>query len=609
MKRFVVLIFTLLVGLAFLADSADARPRDYSYRSAATAGMYKAEYDRLYDNPAYVGAKIKYPEYQSSITKEKNQLYTTIDNLNTDGRFLLGGIGDPGLGFIGGIGGYVELGMQTTPQYVGNTYTEGLTSVTIDGDGAEEGSSVYVEDNTGDDIYDVRETLKANEESYWTDNHINALVAVGGIDLGGFVIGASLERNTDDMVFGDNTGELSHKGGYSYTNERLSDGHITDREKGSFDNKITAEPQNYLLTIGGMMDSKGMAGGLIDTIEAMLAVNYLHYESKEDNSGKVTDTDPGNETLTYSYPWTTGASGEANLKSDEIAGDAWQLGVKLQARQEIGTWASTIYLMWMMGGLSPNQDRKMVYLYSEAETYPNLAEYENSRKQTGTEKYSGDGLTENNFQVGWLLRKKKENLLMGIGIIYSLSSTEDKYTVKSRYSDVERNNDGDGVVDAADFTLTRTGAVTDKHTDSELEHSASIPMGLEYQATPTLCWRIGAVHTTSVRYVENKRKRTDASAVYYDEDYENIPGDETTNDGIDNASTTTDYTVGSYNFNTEDRSDRNYRKYSTQSNTYYFGLGYTIEDPLQIDVLMTSGSNGSFVIQDMSWDISVTYIF
>ncbi|MCU0821481.1 MAG: hypothetical protein MUC95_03280, partial [Spirochaetes bacterium] len=119
MKRYLFLGFIIFLGLALISDQVNARPRVSSYRNAATAGMFKAEYDRLYDNPAYVGAKIGYPEYQSSITKEKDQLYTTIDNLTTDGRFLLGGIGNPGLGFVGGIGGYVELGMKTTPQYSG----------------------------------------------------------------------------------------------------------------------------------------------------------------------------------------------------------------------------------------------------------------------------------------------------------------------------------------------------------------------------------------------------------------------------------------------------------------------------------------------------------
>ena len=68
-------------------------------------------------------------------------------------------------------------------------------------------------------------------------------------------------------------------------------------------------------------------------------------------------------------------------------------------------------------------------------------------------------------------------------------------------------------------------------------------------------------------------------------------------------------TFGSYSFSTESRGDRNYQKTYSQVNIYYLGLGYTIEDPVQIDVLMTAGGTNTFEVEDMAWDISATYIF
>ncbi len=611
MKKCLILLFTLTIAFIWLAGPVASRPRQESYRSEATAGFFKAEYDRLSDNPAYVGAKLDTLDFDNSITKEKNNLYTTLDNLSPDGRFLLGGIGNPGLPVIGGIGGYIELGLQTNPQNLywnPNAPGGNLDNVVLSGSGTQEAGHVHNLDSTGgtNDEYDLRETLDANEERYRTENYINAKVAVGGIKFGGLILGASFERNTDDMFFNNTPGEITDKGGYTYVSDRLTDGFVDLTETASFDNTTIISPVNYILKAGLIME----IGALFKEIEAVLTLGYLNYEYTENNDGSTINTETGNDIQINNMPVKNGSSGLNNLESDEYKTSALQIGVDVQALLELFGWEATALIAWETGGLSQNEDRTQVYKNHMSTLFPNLATYEQWVDETGTIKYEGDGLSRNEFTIGLLMRKKKENLLLGYGIAVSMEMSEDKYSLTNDYRRVTRANDGDGLVEASDLYSYRTGSYTDDHTDSTLEYNFIIPIGLEYQATPTLCWRAGAVHITSITTQERKRTRGSVSDLYDDFDRDDISGNEDTNDGIVNTSTTPSANIGgNYSFQTEDRGSRSYEKTYTQANIYFLGLGYTIEDPLQVDVLMTGGSGNSFQIEDMAWDISITYIF
>jgi hypothetical protein len=196
MKRCLTLILALAIGLIWLAEPARSVPRTDSLRSQATAGMFKHEYDRLADNPAYVGTALTYLDYEGSITKGKDQLFTTTDGLNTDGRFLIGGMGNFG---FGGIGGYVELGTQTTPYNLRMSPSYSYTSVNLTSmEGNGEATDVYL--GGPGTYYDERETMYAEEERSNTDDHLNAKLAVGGIGVAGLTLGARFERNTDVMT-------------------------------------------------------------------------------------------------------------------------------------------------------------------------------------------------------------------------------------------------------------------------------------------------------------------------------------------------------------------------------------------------------------------------
>ncbi|MDY6934427.1 MAG: hypothetical protein SVZ03_09430 [Spirochaetota bacterium] len=594
MNKYISSVFVIIIGLVFLSGPLYSIPRAESYRSEATAGFFKAEYDRLSENPAYVGAKLDYLEFHGSITKERNNLYTTMDGLNTDGRLLLGGIGTPN---SFGIGGYVELGYQTTPQSISYNPSISNTNVSLIGSGTLEGSDVYL---TGPgDYYETRERLYAEEEKYTTDNHINAKVAVGGLQLEDLTFGISLERHTDDLS-GGSTGETTDKGGYNYAVERLSDGHISGTINALFDNKTTIEPTNYLLTLGLIIP----IGDAIEEIEVEGHLNYLLYEHKENNSGTTVLTDTGNEITTSTYS----RDGD-NLISDEIESKAMQYGLTVQARKELFEWSATPYFSWISGGISVYEDRTTIYRDSSSTIFPTLSTYESWNIATGTEKYEGDGLVRNQFDVGLLMRKQKENLLIGFGLAFSLTMSEDEFSRTSTFQEVARSDDGDGVDDPTDLTRTDTGYYTDDYTVAEKTQSISIPIGLEYQATPTLCWRLGAIHVTTITTVETKWERTNISDLYRDEDRDDIPGNETDNDGLLNANTSGTQTIGSYSFNTESRGDRDYSKTYEQHNYYYLGLGYAIQNTVQIDVVMTSHGTNYFEIEDMAWDISATYIF
>ncbi len=608
MKRFLVLIFTFFLGLALLTDSAFSAPRSESYRSAATAGMVKSEYDRLSDNPAYVGMKLNYLEYNNSITKGKTNIFTVADGLNDDGRFIAGGIGDPGFGFIGGIGGYVELGINTNPYNCSyNTGAVGPNNLQINFggqyEGSAEGSAVYYDDTIGGDEYDQAEVLTAKEEYYNKDSHANAKIAAGGIQVGDMTFGASFERNTDSLN-GASTGETTRKGGYSYTQEDIIQDLLLYSESRSFDQSYTVSPVNYLLTLGGVIP----IGGFIEVIEAMVMVNYLQNEIKEDNSEKSVTNDPG--VLRTTNPGNS-LDGDAMIY-DSQKQDGLQYGLGVLTREKLFGFNASTFVYWISGGLTPNKERTTVYKdYNTADNYsyyyPGNPGVVDSGSVTGTYKYSGGGISANTIIAGITLRKNfTESLAGGVGFSYTIYMSENKYTRKAVYKESYVVNDGDGVADNNDYTETLSGSYTDKFTDTETTQVFTMPIGFEYQATPTLCWRMGVIHTTMLTKTSSKWERGKVRDLYDDYDYADIPGNETDSDDAAVDGHSSSESVGSFVYDTTERSRMEKRTYNTQNNDYFFGIGYSVEKCVQIDVLLTS--NDEFAVDAGYISMSATYV-
>lgn len=607
MKRFLIFGFILFLGLVWLADPGFSAPRTESYRSEATAGMFRTEFDRLSDNPAYVGAKLDYKEYENSITKEKTNIFTMADSLNDNGRFIAGGIGDPGLGFLGGIGGLIEIGLQTSPQslyydtgIIGNTQVD----FNYDYDGKAELNDVYYNDTDGDGEFDEREVLSAEEERYNEDDHLNVKLAAGGAQFGSMTFGVSFERNTDMYGSSSSTGETIRKGGHTYIQENIVDDTLLSKETRSFDQTRTVLPVNYLLTLGAIIPM----GGFIETIDAELMINYLQLEIDEDNKDKRVVTDPGIEKVTYtgnSLDWDA-------VISDNEKRDGLQYGLKVKTREKLFGFDAVTYISWLAGGLTPNKDRKTVYQdYDTGENYdhdyPGNSLEDLRQSEKGTYKYSGDGIAANEIEAGIILRKNiTENLLGGIGFAYWFYSSTNEYTRKTVYKQVHVENDGDGVDDGNDYTMETTGSYTDKFTDTEVINAFVVPIGLEYQATPTLCWRIGVVHVTAITNTASKWERGNIRERWEDYDYADVPGNETDSDGP--ASTTSDdLNIGSFEYNTEERSGKETKVNYSQENSYYFGIGYAVENCVQLDVILT-GSSDRFEIDAGDISMSATYV-
>ena len=68
MKRFILIITFIAFCFSFLNVPVFSLDRTNSYRNMGTAGFFKSEYDKLSDNPAYVGAKLDFIDYKSTIT-------------------------------------------------------------------------------------------------------------------------------------------------------------------------------------------------------------------------------------------------------------------------------------------------------------------------------------------------------------------------------------------------------------------------------------------------------------------------------------------------------------------------------------------------------------
>ncbi len=578
MKKHFTLFLLLTLGICLFAVSeSTALPREDSYRKTATAGLFKSEYDRLSENPAYVGAKLNFIDFTNSATKEKTNIFSTMDGLNTDNRFLLGGITN--LGF-GGIGGFVELGYQKNPDQISLSRNYGNTSVDLTTyEGTSEDSDVYLAESGGS--YSSKETLFAKDERYTEDDHLNAHLAVGGINAGPVILGFSFSRDTDNLD-GSSTGITTGEGSFSYTKTRLTDGFTEYSRSGAYNNERKVEPVNYFFTMGMLMPM----GGILEDLECQLYANYLQYSMTEDNSGSENMSYPGGYSISYNGNWYD----TDRIVKDEEKRDGFQYGIRLETREKILGWSAETYLKWLNGGLTPNKERTTIYRDGSdnySYSYSGNSSHLNSRIEEGKVTYSGDGISQNEYEAGIMLRKAlSKDMLFGWGLVYNLKISENKYSKTTSYRRVDTVDDGDGVAESTDYTRTRTGSYTDEITDSEMTNTFTIPIGFEYRATPTLSWRIGVIHITQIKTTESKSERKSTSDLYDDYDRADIAGNETNDDAI--AGSTVSSTIGGYTFDTTARNSREYQSENIQNNLFYFGIGYTIDMKVQVDVLLQS---------------------
>ena len=114
------------------------------------------------------------------------------------------------------------------------------------------------------------------------------------------------------------------------------------------------------------------------------------------------------------------------------------------------------------------------------------------------------------------------------------------------------------------------------------------------------------IHTTMLTKTSSKWERGKVKDLYDDYDYADIPGNEPDSDDAAVDGHSSSESVGSFVYDTTERSRMEKRTYNTQSNDYFFGIGYSVEKCVQIDVLLTS--NDEFAVDAGYISMSATYV-
>ncbi len=579
-KSSIRLMGGILLAVFAFSSSLFALSSQSSYRSGATAGMFKQEYDRLYDNPAYIGAKLDgktYIEYDKSITKEKTNIYTGLNGYNSNNRYLLGGSSSMG---SFGIAGGLELGYNNSPNPI--TVNETVSGVNAYNTGygkVSAGDTWYNDLTPTDGIWDNRETLTAKREDNTEESIINGILGLGGLNVGGMTLGVSFYKISD----GSSVNKASRN--YQYSDYNLLRDFYNSKINYSANTKDEYNYTDYVMNLGVIIPVGSMPVEGIFTFE-------LNTSEEKHFSANATTTET-NETV-------ISTSGTTNNDST-INSDGYTLALTLQTHLELMTFMAQPYFKWEMGGTSPYKDGTARDGSSSSAVQLTNAEYVNNFNSTNTYKYTGDGIQKNSFTLGSNFRKPlTSDLLVGFGVSYRYLMSYNKYKTKFSHVAVTRSNDGNGVVDASDYTLTNTSGYTDTTETEITDHRIQLPIGVEYAATPTLTFRLGYMFTADFSFTDIKSKRSDIQASWNDYDFDMIPGNETNGPAIDALAVSGAYSSSS---NTESR------EYNYMYNVYSFGIGYSLSDRVQLDLLF-SGTGGNFnEIDSAAVMTSATFVF
>ncbi len=571
-----ILLAALMFGLEVSALTLNT---DGSYRSQATGGLFKQEVDRIYDNPAYIGAKLDgnvYLEYEKSMTKEKTNVYTGLAGYNGDNRYLLGCSSRMGDRY--GLAGLLEVGINETPQYFSSNLNVPPFNVTITGTGKAESIQASYTDTNSDQIFDHKVSLSASREYYTEENIVNGIFGLGGYALGGMTVGFSFERNVDGSF---DTYGASINPSYVYTATNLLNGFVSS----SIDHKEAAKNStdivNYIARLGAVIPMGGMP------LEGILTVALNDRETSTTRSIDETRVTGG---LSTDYS----SSGTDSTISD----DGYTLGLQLQTRTEFMNFKAQPYFSWTLGGNSPNESgHNTTNGYTESVLTGN-SEYVSRSTTTNTTTYDGDGITRNVLALGSNFRKYlAEDLLLGLGAEYQFTRSSNKYKGSYTARTVAVFNNGNGLVDLSDYTRTTTESYRDSYEDKVTGHVFQLPIGLEYAATPTLSFRLGYMFTALFDKTDSRRNRSNLNASYWDYDYDAIPGNETTYDSL--ASTTATTAAASHTV----------EKNRDMVNTYSAGVGYNLADKVQLDLTFMSGWGNYNDLNTLMIMTSATFVY
>jgi hypothetical protein len=566
LKRILVIIsiFSAVVVISLGAFT------NTSFRNASTAGLLYDDYD-LWMGP------FPMPDPARLCLIEGARLYTNLSNLvdkgeepfsgSTNDYFLIGGSTQPLFG-IGHTGVVMD---RYNDKDAWDTGLDDRFGNSLYGYGDVVYDSLFDDDNNGS--YDRRTEVEETRE-IWTDEGNKDLVFALGRDMNGSLVGLFYRMNvmstegdslnpvnftfdsTDiNLISGDRTYTETREGTGSTKND------MTEHLFGFSYWKYLAEARAFGLHIGYGMFS-GEVNNVVDTTE--------NWNGSPDDAS-ITDT----------YSMTSNSTENVPYDGTRIIG--WL--------SYIHEWNEITHLRFdaIYDKSSFNVKSGALREYTYQDNRVAADNHTTTTDGSETTDITGDGSSQDLTVKGKVIYDLTDDVIFAFGVAFMSDKMDTLRTEATNASGVYTYDDGDNEPnDPDDFTSTLTYSGTVETKTTEGTKTISFPVCVEFNVTKPLVFRMGAIHNISLTERTTNINLTDASPAMVHTVY----GDGTVDDQfIENPA---GQAIGSSEDVTE----------SSSSTSYTYGLGYTVSENLQVDLM------GFSDITDFSnWKVSATMKF
>lgn len=558
-----ILLFTLISVVSLGAFT------NTSFRNASTAMLLEDDYD-LWLGPYPLPDPARLPLIEGS------RFYTNLSNLvdkgeepfsnSTNNYFLIGGSTTP-LFNIGHFGIVIDRYNEKEALYTGLDDMDGFP---IDGYGHVVYSELVDEDNNG--TYDRRTDVEETREA-WTDEGTKDFILGFGKDLDGKLLGLFYRLNMT------NTEELGMTANFTFdsTDINLESGNRTFTESRVGTGSTTNDMMEHLFGMSFWKYLNETRAFGLHFGYGMFSGTFKDFRDETDNwNGSPDDT-----SVTDTYTMIEEYEDKIPYKGNSMTG--WL--------SCIHDWNEITHLRFDV-----SYNRRSFEIESDARGYYSIidnwiAADNHTEATNGSEKIeiTGDGSMQTVSIGGKVIYDLTEKVKFAFGLNF-LSRRMDSTRVESEdASFVFTYDDGDNEPnDYDDYTQTTTYSSSVQTKTTEGMNSISFPVCVEFNVKKPLVFRLGAIHSINLTETTTNMDLIDASPGLV----HTVRGDGTVSDVfIDNPNLED---IGS----SEDITD------SYSNTTYTYGMGYTISENLQIDLM------GFSDLTDLSnWRVSATLKF
>ncbi|RMG20286.1 MAG: hypothetical protein D6732_28770 [Methanobacteriota archaeon] len=581
-----------------------AQQEPISFRSQALGGIINDDLDLIYDP-----IELRFVEGL--------RLYTNLSNLTSGQEQMLNGISDNEflIGVSTKVPGVNNLRTSLLIRYRNARFSNPVTidadlNGTFDQSGQGQLRDIYNAflDTNFDGLYDIRQTIDQEKTDFSFDKG-NVYILNTNWQFSGLTVGARLSRGnleskstTASINLGSSFGQLigvqSGDPTFSVNFTRtILENQFTDfqlREGGDFLSRNTR--RFTTVNLAAMRPIRLM---MLDTVEMRLDLGYLNetivLSSDDVYSGSIENFHQ--DILDYQDAYQESDQG-TNGQSQKGSGLSIGLSLKrvfqkAPQRKDDGYWK--VSLGWQRK--SHDFRNQLNRIFSSREVFFDgidtlQMDYDDAFSSKMTIDDSGKEKLRDYFLSAIVNIPFDNRVYAGLGLHLISSSTKRNLIYSNTFHTEQNYEQVDDTTNGLDFTRTEDQALNADHTYEVSTYAFIFPVGVEYKFTGNRKWslRFGSVFS----YIRT-----------------------TTNDAIQ-VTNSSPYTVivqrgdGSEDVEVQDniyQSTSRHTKQAESQTTFFYGLGYTPTDNLQIDLLGFLGTDAELQIFDAEFFRSLRLSF